>query len=104
FRYHRDHPALPSLPTRRSSDLEDPPLDDLSHLEGRPGRFTREQGREIFLLVLVLGVTHWFDPFSTGGRRPESGRRGLGFRALRRDRKSTRLNSSHGSTSYPVFS
>ncbi len=40
------------------ADLEDPPLDDLSHLEGLLRPFAPEQGREIVLLVFVLRVTH----------------------------------------------
>src|SRR3712207_7873208 len=38
-----------------------------------------------------------------GGRRAAQPHRGGGARAVRRDRKSTRLNSSHANISYAVF-
>src|SRR5207245_10533667 len=70
------HPDLHSFPTRRSSDL------------------TRAAARrELF---------DYLEPFYNGRRRHSA----LGYlspRAFEQDRKSTRLNSSHGSISYAVF-
>src|SRR5690348_17775037 len=78
---------LHSFPTRRSSDLAPPP--------GRGGGAPRAAG---------IGVG------APARRRDEQRRRGGGPIAAaqaraprRRDRKSTRLNSSHPSISYAVF-
>src|SRR5207245_9411846 len=74
---------LHSFPTRRSSDLRDKPREeeDARQVEGgerdRVPRLQRDDDG------LGLGG---------GGERPADG-----------DRKSTRLNSSHGSISYAVF-
>src|SRR5207302_10779795 len=97
------HPHPPSFPTRRSSDL--PPalrrvgargtqlgawhdLDEVDELRGLgglsiPGRGSRGLGPP-------PGARR-------GGRRPAPAGRGA------RDRKSTRLNSSHVKISYAVF-
>src|SRR5207249_8630755 len=90
------HRALHSFPTRRSSDLES--LDDLPVLplreEATDAR--RHLGADVAHLRQLLG----------GGihdalERPEVLGEGLG--GALRDRKSTRLNSSHVSISYAVF-
>src|SRR5438309_5668598 len=72
---HRD---LHSLPTRRSSDL---------HAPGAVARLARGA------------------PPAADGRALRGGRAGVRrrFRPSGRDRKSTRLNSSHSSISYAVF-
>src|SRR5207253_11252436 len=80
FSYHRDHLDLHSFPTRRSSDLL---------RRAKPGRRDRERGY--------------------GARAPRHDLRGDHGppretpRRVRRDRKSTRLNSSHVAISYAVF-
>src|SRR5207245_8872651 len=80
---HRDHPNLPSFPTRRSSDLKS--ADGGGH---HPGHLPRG---------------------GAGSHLPRQGQehqgvwRGRCDPAPPRDRKSTRLNSSHGSISYAVF-
>src|SRR5207249_11019718 len=99
---HRAHPDPHSFPTRRSSDLDaiDPaadvfagqPIDGLEdlyeHVVGdvfRPGAVAAAEAHaQVVHLVAVTGVD---------GCRVEYGR----------DRKSTRLNSSHVSISYAVF-
>src|SRR5207249_7533057 len=90
--YRHGHlPDLRSFPTRRSSDLG-------TRRSAHPG--VRPSPREV-------------PPEATMGRRlcgsrpvPDRETRCSGFRAgpeKRRDRKSTRLNSSHVSISYAVF-
>src|SRR5207245_10322839 len=80
------HP--PSFPTRRSSDLGFLAQSTLD-------KYTSGQLRRTAIKLSVFcGVS--VDGFLA---RPESHRRSL----RRRDRKSTRLNSSHGSISYAVF-
>src|SRR5699024_12306222 len=71
------HRALPSFPTRRSSDLDCPPV---------------APGPDRTLAELC--------PYIGSGRRT----RRCDFTSLsKKDRKSTRLNSSHVSISYAVF-
>src|SRR5207245_10922970 len=84
--------SLPTFPTRRSSDLPrgdhrpDRPQDaDQRAQLGREGLHGRLRGRELADL---------------GERRLRPAEPDRGDRA---DRKSTRLNSSHGSISYAVF-
>src|SRR5690242_21604338 len=94
------HPVLHSFPTRRSSDLDDER--DRAQVEEQPpaaGVFIRppRQGRPE-----EHAETH-ADPDLPRSHR----RNGLDARerpaATARDRKSTRLNSSHMSISYAVF-
>src|SRR5207245_4204160 len=61
---------------------------DQRRARGRAHRHERVQGHH------APAATADVDPADTGGGQPE-----LGLR----DRKSTRLNSSHGSNSYAVF-
>src|SRR5437870_11005012 len=79
--HHRD---LHSFPTRRSSDLNLRPanLGDLSLIVPAHAAMAREES----------GV----DPLQVD-------REGFRSRCRRRDRKSTRLNSSHVAISYAVF-
>src|SRR5438128_497815 len=82
FEWCGGHRDVLSFPTRRSSDLS------------REARGVRE-GRFEF------GVTGWFlRGDSVMGSR---GARGFARLVWGSDRKSTRLNSSHGSISYAVF-
>src|SRR5207245_11448400 len=71
-------PSLPSSPTRRSSDLAPSYGDGASEL--LVGRVLKPHGERV---AIATKVGPHDDP--------------------RRDRKSTRLNSSHGSISYAVF-
>src|SRR5207245_5731058 len=89
------HPHLHSFPTRRSSDLRPPAF------EPRRGRDRGQLPRQ---------HAHRALPAHAGGPRRAERARGGGRGAHQRglvahgeDRKSTRLNSSHGSISYAVF-
>src|SRR5207245_5906987 len=83
---------LPPFPTRRSSDLG-----------GTSGDGEHAQGSRA---MLQPGLHPVLDQILAGTHRPAGGhlvdhqRHRLGEE---RDRKSTRLNSSHGSISYAVF-
>src|SRR5207245_11120053 len=76
FYCYRDHRGLHSFPTRRSSDLL-----ERVHVRLHPQRH-----------AAVADVPH---------RRGQPGTSATA--AMGKDRKSTRLNSSHGSISYAVF-
>src|SRR5687768_18557298 len=75
FKYSRDHRALPSFPTRRSSDL------DLLPGKARRPRPDGDIRNRVSTGDIVSAVEL----------------------AVEQDRKSTRLNSSHGYISYAVF-
>src|SRR5438128_10057807 len=79
-------PDLHSFPPRRSSDLERPPVEARGAL---PRQVLRREGR------------------GGGGAgragSPRGGRTASSTTFSTKDRKSTRLNSSHGSISYAVF-
>src|SRR5699024_11487503 len=79
---HRD---LPSFPTRRSSDL-------------KPGSSLPNDSIEAVCYPAGCAAAASFDPTLT--RRMGAA---LGREARAADRKSTRLNSSHVSSSYAVF-
>src|SRR5207245_10788042 len=89
FFYHcdRDHRSLHSFPTRRSSDLNGA----AASLLLRSGLQGGMQSRAARGGAKIAGGS---------GDRRKSVRRDA---TLFRDRKSTRLNSSHGSISYAVF-
>src|SRR5205807_6634098 len=72
------HRLLPSFPTRRSSDLHFRPAREIGNVAHRDSRFAQQLGGPAKLL------------------------REAGI-AVREDRKSTRLNSSHLVISYAVF-
>src|SRR5206468_6803975 len=83
-----DHPHLHSFPTRRSSDLREPAREDLR--------------------TAALGLRHPVGPergSATEEREPllEAARAPRSRCRARRDRKSTRLNSSHDQISYAGF-
>src|SRR5207245_11626599 len=89
----RPHRALHSFPTRRSSDLPlrpalrgPPPDKPLDHPADGPRDPPAAVHRPRLLCVAFARA-----PVDGGGGR------------CTRDRKSTRLNSSHGSISYAVF-
>src|SRR5699024_12636108 len=94
------HPTLLSFPTRRSSDLPTAPW--MPSWPSKPYIGTKEAAapdlRGGCLFVLSYQKLDITPPAPAGGRawRPA----GPGWRP---DRKSTRLNSSHVSTSYAVF-
>src|SRR5687768_17905468 len=87
------HLCLPSFPTRRSSDL-------------RIAAAARSVGRDPSSIRLVA-VSKTF-PLDLVHEAYAAGQRDFGENrvqeALQKDRKSTRLNSSHGYISYAVFS
>src|SRR5207245_10688640 len=86
------HPDLHSFPTRRSSDLQEAlyPYNDPDQLPITPVR--SQSGDLLRLPVELPGYKVWLRAWQVQvGREPA------------RDRKSTRLNSSHGSISYAVF-
>src|SRR5690606_40844745 len=102
FRCSRAHRALPSFPTRRSSDLirRAPPArssDDAERPAFRPERIDRLlRGRFDGDLVVIL---HPLGDVAADVEEPER----VGREASDGDRKSTRLNSSHVKISYAVF-
>src|SRR5207249_9566497 len=89
---HLARPALPAFPTRRSSDLSRSwvrssicsLVDLLEAVDALADADAHLAGHDL--------LCRHPDPRGPGGRRMRS-----------RDRKSTRLNSSHVSTSYAVF-
>src|SRR5207245_11722467 len=85
--------ALPAFPTRRSSDLGD--FDELScrRVSRGPSHSVGARGRP---------AVRRLRPQSGESPRGDSSARRIGG-DLDQDRKSTRLNSSHGSISYAVF-
>src|SRR5206468_9752666 len=92
-----DRQHLPSFPTRRSSDLGDRMLD-------------LNPGVDLHEVEIAVRVEDELDRAGAGvaGRqRPRHGRLAhllaLGGGEMDRDRKSTRLNSSHDQISYAVF-
>src|SRR5699024_11411787 len=93
---------LPFVPTRRSSDLADTfGLAQLHQLRGRVGR-SRERGYAYFLYPQQAPLTETaYDRLATIAQNNELGA-GMAV-AMKEDRKSTRLNSSHVSISYAVF-
>src|SRR5438445_6552597 len=86
FYWFGAHFVLPSFPTRRSSDLRRSHRDALvgARAVRRPAALRDGERRRI-------------------RRRPAADRPAGRPRAARRDRKSTRLNSSHANISYAVF-
>src|SRR5438045_8734260 len=82
---HRD---LHSFPTRRSSDLPTLPVS------------TRGSIATSWLAALALGILACASPATNGGQNSPST---APSRPNTRDRKSTRLNSSHLGISYAVF-
>src|SRR5438045_9556260 len=92
-RRHPDPPHVLPLPTRRTSDLESGPLLSRSTPVAAFPCSKSEPARPIC-------------PVSTSGGaspRREHAHRERRKAAQQRDRKSTRLNSSHLGTSYAVF-
>src|SRR5690606_41721107 len=96
------HPALPSFPTRRSSDLSFGRLQQAFHENFAlqcgyctPGMLMTVQG------LIESGAEITEDSV----RNALSGNicRCTGYTEIVRDRKSTRLNSSHVKISYAVF-
>src|SRR5689334_23813716 len=86
--------SLPSFPTRRSSDLQ-PPLHEERGAVGDAGGLLHVVGHD-HDRITAFQLEHQL--FHAG--RGRGVQRGGG---LVQDRKSTRLNSSHSSSSYAVF-
>src|SRR5207247_10692049 len=98
-----DHPPLPlhSSPTRRSSDLA-PALHGL----WSTAPYLHNGSVPTVYHVLRYGErpTFWRRPLNTPGTPPDRGFDvGLAAYDFAKDRKSTRLNSSHEWISYAVF-
>src|SRR5207245_9482762 len=93
--YHRHHPDLPSFPTRRSSDLDtrndSVPRQVPDREDGRQFPNSCHRQRRQLVRSLVTGSARFC-------LVPDHWRH-----SAQVDRKSTRLNSSHGSISYAVF-
>src|SRR5699024_12783283 len=87
------HPALHSFPTRRSSDL----CIQSAHYEHRTTQYERCGYHERAGPEFIEQRTH------ERGQRAVQQTAGQKQYARCRDRKSTRLNSSHVSISYAVF-
>src|SRR5699024_12561707 len=85
--YH-DHPHLHSFPTRRSSDL-----DCSAGAKSAPNRHNPRRIQSLFRRFIHLRS----DCSAASTAMPSNNS------ACSRDRKSTRLNSSHVSISYAVF-
>src|SRR5207245_11712447 len=83
---HRPPPHPPSFPTRRSSDLRGSLDTKDSAIGNRAG--SRHSSAASFREGPAFSIAHAHF---------------VGSRHGNRDRKSTRLNSSHGSISYAVF-
>src|SRR5207245_10310344 len=95
------HHTLHSFPTRRSSDLLPGFAGESSSVQFSKGIFRVEIARDFKRLnALGSGI-----PFHTRHFRQGVGHSRHAFESAgcERDRKSTRLNSSHGSISYAVF-
>src|SRR5207247_7468294 len=95
FPYYRDPRALPSFPTRRSSDLQgsEPPSlasQDQTHRPGQVRGPDRSPFPESAAVDPDTGLLEGFEGIDQ-------------VRLPREDRKSTRLNSSHEWISYAVF-
>src|SRR5207245_11788933 len=100
LQYSYEHRDLHSFPTRRSSDLS----------LGKPDLTPEEQAFEAVLVARFNEITQRLA--THGWRRATKDDKLVAAAATRRDlvswerrpdRKSTRLNSSHGSISYAVF-
>src|SRR5207249_11541558 len=101
---HGDHLVLPASPTRRSSDLAPlrsvPPQScSTRHAPQVANRLglTRNVGAEGRVVIPLQ------PHFDEGPEDDLEAHRALIEVGLKRDRKSTRLNSSHVSISYAVF-
>src|SRR3712207_8311328 len=91
FELSGDHRDLHSFPTRRSSDLLLFLVGGVLLHAGVTGLFLRYVKAGLRPLVLAAGVVLVLAALATV------------WYARRRDRKSTRLNSSHANISYAVF-
>src|SRR5690606_41445360 len=91
FRSSRDHRALPSFPTRRSSDL--------------PKQLLAFEGKSLLKRITdeALAVSDHPVTVVLGAYHETIAKELSGSKAMIVDRKSTRLNSSHVKISYAVF-
>src|SRR5207245_10598082 len=88
-----------SLPTRRSSDLHPGVVDDLDHDGGRPDHHLEHDARPDDHHHPCRHLHHHL----ARPREHDHVDQRAGRVDHHQDRKSTRLNSSHGSISYAVF-
>src|SRR5207245_11445436 len=91
FKLYRSHQALHSFPTRRSSDL-----------------ITFNMAGQLYVALTGLEfvrchLVHIYQDVFPFHLDPKHSLRNLRRGSRWKDRKSTRLNSSHGSISYAVF-
>src|SRR5204862_7772764 len=94
---------LPSSPTRRSSDL--------CQLQGADHRSTADADAEVAIDSVtsdeggddLVAAWHGFGADRAGAKMRADLERMIRARSMHRDRKSTRLNSSHVEISYAVF-
>src|SRR5699024_12555578 len=93
------HSHLPSFPTRRSSDLHRR-KDTCTHFDGIRGTESGDSYRVGAAAVRCSGISS-FQKTAGGLQRHETFQ--YYVKAGRQDRKSTRLSSSHTSSSYAVF-
>src|SRR5690606_41757829 len=95
-----DHPALPSFPTRRSSDLHDARL----HFDGARLRVEGQDAVQVPAVVDHQRLADRLPALAAAGAARQDRRAFLAGELDRgEDRKSTRLNSSHVKISYAVF-
>src|SRR5207245_8195441 len=95
-------PALHSFPTRRSSDLQT--KDDTIVYALQSDMQNWDPPNSVHRASIILGY-HVFDHLAARDLKTSKVGPSLAtaWRNLDEDRKSTRLNSSHGSISYAVF-
>src|SRR5205085_9491060 len=97
--YHHTHPALHSFPTRRSSDL--PSVAAAGALKTATSDFRITEFQHVVnkssagKANIEKAMARQLDLFKASQKRYEP--------LVSRDRKSTRLNSSHSQISYAVF-
>src|SRR5439155_6199106 len=93
FHFYPAHPYLHSFPTRRSSDL-------MALLKNSCCMVAGDTGPLHLAIALGTPAVALFGPTDPTQRDGGSAERN---RKVQRDRKSTRLNSSHVAISYAVF-
>src|SRR5690606_41839974 len=91
---------LHSFPTRRSSDLQGAKKDSISAIQGRVDALQAQidalPGWKIGAFGTIGGSLSQFDNwYSKGEPNSSAGSIGVTVNAFAKDRKSTRLNSSH---------
>src|SRR5207245_10122416 len=96
-------PSIHSFPTRRSSDLFYVNLHSVRHRGASELPYGTQKRVELARALASGPRLLLLDEPAGGLSHDEVERLGTFIRRMSRDRKSTRLNSSHGSISYAVF-